>query len=67
MTREDLNWKKVDLIIENALTEDIGNGDITTDLLFPKDVKCKAIIKAKEDGILAGLPVCKRIFRTLNF
>ena len=62
----NLDWNQVELIIENALNEDIGAGDVTTDLLFPKDIRTKAIIQAKEEGILAGLPIAKRIFRKLN-
>ena len=62
----NLDWNQIELIIENALKEDIGARDLTTELLFPDDSTCNAIIQAKEGGILAGIPVAKRIFRTLN-
>lgn len=61
-----LDWKRVELIIENCLVEDIGGGDITTDLLIPKGAKGKAIILAKEYGVVAGLPIAGRVFKKLN-
>jgi nicotinate-nucleotide pyrophosphorylase (carboxylating) len=66
MKIKNLDWNQVDLIIENALKEDIGAGDVTTDLLFPGDIRCKGVIQAKEEGIIAGLPIAKMIFRRLN-
>jgi nicotinate-nucleotide pyrophosphorylase (carboxylating) len=39
---------------------------MTTELLFPGDTKCKAIIIAKEDGVAAGIPVAERVFRKLD-
>jgi nicotinate-nucleotide pyrophosphorylase (carboxylating) len=62
----NLDWNQVDLIIENALEEDIGSRDLTTELLFPEDSRCNAIIQAKEEGIIAGLPIAKRVFRKLK-
>lgn len=62
----NLDWNQVELIIENALKEDIGEGDVTTDLLYREDIRCDAIIQAKEEGIIAGLPIAERIFRKLN-
>jgi nicotinate-nucleotide pyrophosphorylase (carboxylating) len=66
MKIKNLDWNQVDLIIHNALKEDIGSRDVTTDLLFPEDGGCNAIIQAKEQGIVAGLPIAKRIFRRLS-
>lgn len=66
MKTKNLDWNQVDLIIENALKEDIGARDVTTDLLFPEDSRCNAIIQAKEQGIVAGLPIAKRTFRSLS-
>lgn len=62
----NLDWNQVELIIENALKEDIGEGDVTTDLLYREDIRCDAIIQAKEEGIIAGLPIAERTFRKLN-
>ena len=54
--------KQVDDIILNALAEDIGEGDHSTLSCIPEDAKGSAILKIKEDGILAGIDVAKRIF-----
>jgi nicotinate-nucleotide pyrophosphorylase (carboxylating) len=66
MIQAKLDWSQVELIIDNALKEDIGSGDITTELLFANDAKCKAIIIAKENGVVAGLPVAERVFGKLG-
>src|ERR1700757_4269509 len=66
MNQIQIDWSQVDRIIENTLREDIGSGDITTNLLFPEDIECRAIILAKEEGIVAGLPVAEAVFRKLD-
>ncbi len=66
MNRTPLDWSQVDRIIENALREDVGEGDITTNLLFSEDVPCEAVILAKEEGKLAGLLIAERVFRKLD-
>jgi nicotinate-nucleotide pyrophosphorylase (carboxylating) len=62
----DLDWLRIEQIIENALQEDIGSGDITTESLFPTDKKTKAVITAKESGVVAGLSVAERVFKKLD-
>jgi nicotinate-nucleotide pyrophosphorylase (carboxylating) len=52
--------------IENYLEEDIGWGDITTDLLIDHEIKATASIKAKEEGVIAGLDVVDVIFQLLD-
>ena len=66
MIQAKLDWSQVELIIDNALQEDIGSGDMTTELLIVQDTKCKAIIMAKEDGVAAGIPVAERVFKKLD-
>ncbi|MFO7604912.1 MAG: carboxylating nicotinate-nucleotide diphosphorylase [Desulfurivibrionaceae bacterium] len=53
-------------LINLALREDIGPGDITTDNLIPKEMKGRGIIVAKEPLILAGLDVAKQVFTILD-
>ena len=53
-------------IIEAGLKEDVNTGDLTTDLLIAADTKTTAIMVAKADGIIAGLPVAEQIFRKLD-
>lgn len=61
-----LNKKEIERIIITALKEDIGPGDITTNLLITKKQKAKAFFIAKEDGIIAGLNVAKMVFQKLD-
>jgi nicotinate-nucleotide pyrophosphorylase (carboxylating) len=50
-------------LIKNALAEDIGDGDHSTLSSISPTEKGKAILKIKEDGILAGMKVAEKIFR----
>jgi nicotinate-nucleotide pyrophosphorylase (carboxylating) len=54
--------EQLDLLIENALKEDVGDGDHSTLSCITTDAKGKAVLKIKEDGILAGVEVAKKIF-----
>ena len=54
--------EQVDKIIELALAEDLGHGDITSDMLIPPNLQGKASIIIKERGILAGVEVARKIF-----
>jgi len=50
-------------IIQSALGEDIGRGDITSQAIAPSSLTGKACIIAEEEGILAGIEVAKEVFR----
>ncbi|MFZ2089282.1 MAG: carboxylating nicotinate-nucleotide diphosphorylase [Desulfobaccales bacterium] len=56
----------VDRLIELALEEDLGPGDVTTQALIPPDRKGAAQIRAKQSLVVAGLPVAHRVFRKLD-
>jgi nicotinate-nucleotide pyrophosphorylase (carboxylating) len=56
----------VDRLIELALEEDLGPGDVTTQALVSPDRKGAAQIKAKANLVVAGLPVVHRVFQKLN-
>jgi len=53
-------------LIDMALAEDIGAGDITTDYLVPCDSHGQGIIVAKENIVLAGLDIAKMVFQRLD-
>ncbi len=53
------------LIIE-ALHEDIGDGDHSTLSCIPHEAMGKAVLKIKQDGILAGMAVAETIFKTVQ-
>lgn len=51
------------ILVNNALQEDIGDGDHSTLSCIPADAKGKAVLKIKQDGILAGVNVAGKIFQ----
>ena len=51
-----------DRLIDLAFAEDIGDGDHTTLCCIPEDAMGKSHLLIKEDGILAGVEVAKRVF-----
>jgi len=61
-----VNLKLVDRIIENALAEDIGPGDITTSAVVDPELRGEARLLAKEELILAGIEVFSRVFSILD-
>jgi nicotinate-nucleotide pyrophosphorylase (carboxylating) len=61
-----LNQEKLDYIVRHALIEDIGRGDITTQLTIPKDKKIEAEIKVKENCIICGMQVAEKVFKAID-
>ena len=57
--------EKIDKIIIDALAEDIPTIDITTDNLFTDEVS-EGIFVAKEDGVLSGVVIMKRVFEIID-
>lgn len=55
--------EKLNHLIDEALKEDIGDGDHSTLSSIDADAKGKAILKIKQDGILAGMQVAETIFK----
>lgn len=53
-------------IIQEALLEDMPNGDITTDALIPQDHQSKAYFIAKEEGIISGIEEASEVFHQLG-
>lgn len=56
----------IDHLIDTALKEDIGSGDITTDNLVDPDLKGKGRMVAKESMIVAGLDIARQVFLHLQ-
>ena len=50
-------------LVERALAEDLGSGDVTTDCLIPPDIRGLGAIVAKTHGVIAGLEVALEVFR----
>ena len=53
-------------LIKNALAEDIGDGDHSTLASIDAGAKGKAVLKIKEEGVLAGMIVAEKIFRFMQ-
>jgi nicotinate-nucleotide pyrophosphorylase (carboxylating) len=57
------NFKEVlHTMVDNALNEDLGDGDHSTLSCISADAKGKAVLKIKQDGVLAGVDVAREIF-----
>lgn len=56
----------LDRLIDLALEEDLGPGDVTTRGLIPPERQGVAQIRAKQNLVVAGLPVAERVFRRLE-
>ena len=54
--------KELDIIISNAIREDVGDGDHSSLACIPKEAKGKAKLLVKEAGIIAGVEMAKKIF-----
>jgi nicotinate-nucleotide pyrophosphorylase (carboxylating) len=54
--------EQLQILVTAALKEDIGEGDHSTLSCIPADKKGKAILKIKQDGILAGVEIAQKIF-----
>ena len=60
-------WLVVDPFLRGWLLEDIGRGDRTTQGIFPNEAPMtQAVWVAKQSGVVAGLPVARRIFHLLD-
>ncbi|MDR3515604.1 MAG: carboxylating nicotinate-nucleotide diphosphorylase [Azospirillaceae bacterium] len=54
-------------LVENALREDLGRaGDITTDAIIPADARWRAVLSARQAGIVAGIDVARLAFHVLD-
>ncbi|MFW5898612.1 MAG: carboxylating nicotinate-nucleotide diphosphorylase [Candidatus Saliniplasma sp.] len=61
-----MNEHKVRKIVVEAIEEDLGTGDITTESLVGGRAESTAVIKFKEKGVIAGFPVLKMVFEEID-
>ena len=57
---------ELDLIIKNAIREDIGDGDHTSLSCIPADAEGKAKLLVKDEGIIAGVEFAKLVFKYID-
>ncbi len=58
--------KEIDLIIANAIREDVGTGDHSSLACIPSDAVGKAKLLIKEDGVISGVEFAKRVFNYVD-
>lgn len=58
--------QEIELIIDNAIREDVGNGDHSSLACIPGDARGKAKLLIKEEGILAGVEFARRVFHKVD-
>jgi nicotinate-nucleotide pyrophosphorylase (carboxylating) len=58
--------KEVDLIITNAIREDVGEGDHSSLACIPEDAMGKAKLLVKDTGIIAGIDFAKQVFNFVD-
>lgn len=56
----------LDLFVENALREDVGDGDHTSLSIIPESAIGKAQLIVKDSGIIAGIAIAQRIFQKFD-
>jgi nicotinate-nucleotide pyrophosphorylase (carboxylating) len=56
----------LDPIVDRALEEDVGPGDVTTRATVPADARARARITQKQPGVLFGIDVAEATFRRLD-
>lgn len=55
-----------ELLIQFALQEDIGSGDLTANYFVPADMHSHALVVAREDGVCAGIELAVQVFHAVD-
>ncbi|TYB73139.1 carboxylating nicotinate-nucleotide diphosphorylase [Bizionia gelidisalsuginis] len=58
--------KEIELIIANAIREDVGDGDHSSLACIPDSATGKAKLLVKDDGIIAGISFAKQVFKSID-
>jgi nicotinate-nucleotide pyrophosphorylase (carboxylating) len=66
VSEPDLTEKQREAVIDAALEEDTGCGDVTSEALIPPELYGKATVLVKENGVLAGIEVAGRVFQKVD-
>lgn len=61
-----LHDSSVARLVQIALQEDVGTGDLTTELTISGSARARAVLLCKCDGVVCGLPVAEHVLRTLH-
>ncbi len=61
-----INESTLNAIIDNAIREDVGDGDHSSQSCIPETAIGKAQLLVKEDGIIAGVEIAKKVFKKFD-
>ena len=53
-------------LVERALDEDLGSGDVTSGLVIPRDAEAPGVIEARQNLVLCGVPVARAVFEAIE-
>jgi nicotinate-nucleotide pyrophosphorylase (carboxylating) len=62
----DLAQHIIDEIVDRALAEDIGTGDLTSMAAIPADARAEAALVLREPAVVCGLPVARAVFAAVD-
>jgi nicotinate-nucleotide pyrophosphorylase (carboxylating) len=58
--------EQIQAIVERALAEDVGSGDVTSQWILPPEIGVHGHLLAKAQGVLAGLEVARQVFQQVD-
>ncbi|MBM3456965.1 MAG: carboxylating nicotinate-nucleotide diphosphorylase [Armatimonadetes bacterium] len=61
-----MNWREIEEHVARALAEDVGIGDVTTQCIVSDDARGRAVVVAREAGVVAGLPLVELVYGRLD-
>lgn len=63
---DHMSWYELRRLVARALEEDLGRGDVTSDLLIPSDAAARAVFRSRSHGVIAGLDVVAVVFDVVD-
>jgi nicotinate-nucleotide pyrophosphorylase (carboxylating) len=57
------DWR---VLLDLALAEDVGRGDLTSELVLDPDARCRARVEARQDLVVCGLPIVRAVFARVD-
>jgi nicotinate-nucleotide pyrophosphorylase (carboxylating) len=62
----ELTAEQIECVVQAALAEDVGSGDLTTRAVVPADARCRALLLLEEPGVACGVHLAAAVFRALD-
>jgi len=56
----------ISTLIDLALAEDVGSGDVTSLYFIPQDRRARAFATARRDGVISGVNIASRVFFAID-